>query len=85
MLQQYGGLERRGQVCDLRMEASRFVHNGFYRMARGLNPPPWNQGGKEEALSVNEKMDRQKWEKKLFLDIWECISELFVVVGLLHQ
>lgn len=76
----------RGQVCDLQMEASRFVHSGFCRMARGLNPPPWNQaGGKEEALSVNEKMDGQKRKKKPFLDIWECISELFLVVGLLHQ
>lgn len=43
------------------MEESRFVHSGFCRMARGLNPPPWNQGGgKEEALSVNEK-----WTEKM--------------------
>lgn len=77
---------RRGQVCDLRMEASRFVHSGFCRMACGLNPPPWNRGGgKEEALSVNEKGTDKNGGKKLFLDIWECISELFLVVGLLHQ
>lgn len=62
------------------------MHGSFRRRARGLNPPAQNQGvGQEEAPSVNEKIDRQKMGKKPFLDILECISELFLVVVLLHQ
>lgn len=54
-----------------------------------LDPPAQNQGGQEEALSMNGKNGGKKKKKEkiyiYFLDILECISELFLVVGLLHQ